>query len=263
MESQSIWRTGYIKLLVGALLVVSIAAAAAYTNLAWSQANSWIDGSVIITVVGKGEVVALPDIGSFTFGVQAEAEDAATAQAQSAQAMNEILAYLAGAGVAENDIKTDNYNLNPQYRWEERVCISGFCPGGEQILDGYQVSQNVTVKVRNLDASGALISGVGERGATNVSSLEFTIDDPANLQAQARTAAIADAKAKSEQLAKDLGVRIVKMTSFWEEDGQYPIQPMYMERSMMAFDVEMSSAPPLPVGENKITSRVNISYEVK
>lgn len=262
MEGHSLWRIGYIKVLVGALLFVAIIATAAYAHLAWTQSQDWMNGPMMINVVGEGEVIARPDIGSFSFGVQAQAPDAATAQAESAQSLNAILAFLRESGVAENDIKTENYSLNPRYRWEERACVGGICPGGQQILDGYEVSQQVTVKVRDLDQSGALISGAGERGATNVSSLAFTIDDPANLETEARSMAIADAKAQAEQLAEDLGVTIVKMQHFYEESQNpgYP-EPYMMERSMMASDQAL--VPEMPTGENTITSRVNISYEVK
>ena len=216
----------------------------------------------MITVTGEGEVTARPDIGSFTFGVRGEGEDAATAQEQSATAMNEILGYLAEAGVAEEDIKTDNYNLNPRYQWIERPCVGGVCPGGERVIDGYEAYQTVTVKVRDLEQSGELISGVGQRGATNVSSLQFTIDDPENLEAEARAQAIANAQAKAKELAKDLDVKIVKMTNFYEENqgGQYR-EPYMMARSEMAMD--SASAPQLPTGENEIVKRVNITYEVE
>jgi uncharacterized protein YggE len=179
--------------------------------------------------------------------------------------MNDIIAYLGEAGVAEADIATSNYNLSPRYRWVEEVCVPGsVCRGGERVIDGYEVSQSVTVKVRDLEQSGALISGVGQRGSTNVSSLQFTIDDPDSLEAEARALAIADAQAKAAVLAEELGVRIVKMTGFWEENqGGYPVEPYMMARSEMGMGGDMAVAPSMPVGEDEITSRVNISYEVK
>lgn len=264
MESTSIFRTNYIKVLTAAFLVAATAAVLAYAALAYQQATDWQTGPMIITVSGEGEVMAQPDIGSFTFGVRAEAETAAAAQTQSATTMNDIVSYLADAGVAEADIDTSNYNLSPRYRWVEEACAPGtLCRGGERVVDGYEVSQTITVKVRNLEQSGELISGVGQRGATNVSSLQFTIDDPANLEAEARTAAIADAQAKATVLAEELGVRIVKMTGFYEDNQGRPVEPYLMARSEMATDGMGGVAPSVPVGEDEIVSRVNISYEVK
>jgi uncharacterized protein YggE len=266
MESTSIFRTTYIKVLTALFLASAILAVLAYAYFAYTQTKNWQTGPLIITVSGEGEVMARPDIGSFNFGVRAEAETASAAQEQSAEAVNEIIDYLAEAGVAEADIDNSNYNLNPRYRWEERPCTAaGFCPGNERVLDGYEVSQNITVKVRDLEQAGELISGVGQRGATNVSNLQFTIDDPANLEAEARSLAITDAQAKAEALAKDLGVRIVEMTGFYEEGrDRYPVEPYLMARSDMGLGgAEMAVAPSVPVGEDEIISRVNISYKVK
>ncbi|HMA77874.1 MAG TPA: SIMPL domain-containing protein, partial [Candidatus Paceibacterota bacterium] len=250
MESTSIFRTTYIKVLTALFLASATLAVLAYAAFAYQQAKHWQTGPMIINVSGEGEVMARPDIGSFNFGVRAEAETAAAAQEQSATAMNDIIGYLAEAGVAEADIDTSNYTLNPRYRWVEEVCVPGtLCRGGERVIDGYEVSQTVSVKVRDLEQSGALISGVGQRGATNVSSLQFTIDDPANLEAEARSLAIADAQAKAEVLAAELGVSIVEMTGFYEENQGRPIEPYLMARSEMAMDgMGGATAPSVPVG---------------
>jgi uncharacterized protein YggE len=266
MESTSIFRTNYIKLLTAGFLISATVAVLTYAALTYQQAKHWQTGPMMINVSGEGEVMARPDIGSFSFSVRAEAETATAAQEQSAIAMNDIITYLGEAGVAEADIDTSNYNLSPRYRWIEEVCVPGtVCRGGERVIDGYEVTQTVTVKVRDLEQSGELISGVGQRGATNVSSLQFTIDDPANLEAEARARAIADAQAKAEVLAEALGVRIVKMTGFNEEgEGRSPVEPYLMARSEMAMDgLGGGVAPSVPVGEDEIISRVNISYEVK
>ena len=180
--------------------------------------------------------------------------------------MNTILAYLEGEGVEDKDIKTQYYNLNPKYRYEERVCSSNsYWPPGEPVIDGYEVSQTVTVKVRDLDTAGDLISGAGERGATNISSLQFTIDDETVLKAEARKKAIADAKEKASELAEDLGVHITRMVGFYEnEDGQYPMYNAgYGGDMAMNESFDMKSAPAMPRGENSITSNVTITYEVK
>ena len=227
METQSFFNQGYVRALMVLIFIGIVAALGAYTHSALTQAKYMYAGPTSINVRGEGEVLAKPDIGQFSFSVRAEGDDAATAQEQSAEAINAIIDYLTEAGVEEKDIKTQNYNLNPRYRYEERECTSGFyCPPGDPIIDGYEVSQMVLVKVRNLEGAGDLISGVGSRGATNISSLNFTIDDESVLKAEARAKAIKDAKEKAEVLAGDLGVRVVRMIGYWEEEGYYP-QPYY------------------------------------
>lgn len=244
-------------------LVVAIVALAAYAYLTLTEAQYTGHGPTVINVSGEGEVLATPDIGQFSFSVEAEAAEAAEAQGLSAEQTNSILAYLAEAGVEEADIKTQSYSLYPKYRFEDQICPAGsFCPPRNQVQDGFTVSQTLQVKIRDLDAAGELIAGVGERGATNISGLSFTIDDTDALEAEARAAAIADAEAKAEVLADNLGVRIVRMVNFYEETGGYPVYGMggdMMERSMAA----PMATPELPVGENTTRRVVNITYQVK
>ncbi|MEX0931073.1 MAG: SIMPL domain-containing protein, partial [Candidatus Paceibacterota bacterium] len=251
MDTNSFFSEWYVRMLVVLVFIGVIVALGAYTKLALREAEYSNIGPSTITVHGEGEVLARPDIGQFSFSVRAEGEDAVTAQEDSAAAINEITTYLTEAGVAESDIKTQNYNLNPRYRYEERICPQGssFCPPGKQIVDGYEVSQMIEVKVRDLDTSGDLITGVGQRGATNISSIQFTIDDEENLKAEARDAAIQNAKAKADALAKSLGVRIVKIIGYYEDEGVYPMygyggDAMAMEESAM----RSVAAPAMPVG---------------
>lgn len=252
----------YMRVLVPIITLVGIIALGAYVHLTLKEARYLYSGPVVISVVGDGEVTAVADIASFSFGVTAEGEDAVTAQSASAEKMNAILDYLKGAGIEEKDIKTEYYNQNPQYEYPQQICAAGmYCPPGERTLTGYEVTQSVSVKVRETDTAGDLIAGVTERGATNVSGVNFTIDDENVLMAEARAAAVADAKEKAEALADSLGVDIVRMTGFWEN------QPYYDYGYGMGGDMkamsESSVSPNLPSGENTITSQVNISYEVK
>lgn len=263
MNNQSFLALWYVKALIVLVLVGTLTSLAAYTQLTLREAKYGQYGATSISVQGEGEVMARPDIGTFSFSVMAEAEDAAGAQAQSAQSTNSILSYLEEVGIEEKDIKTSNYSLNPNYRYEERVCpANNYCPPGEPVIDGYEVTQTVEVKVRDLDQAGNLISGVGERGATNISGLSFTIDDESALKAEARADAIADAKAKAKVLADELGVRLVRVMSFYEDEGYMPYYGMGGD-AMMAKSEMASPAPSLPVGENTTRSVVNITYEVR
>jgi len=266
MESNSFLSKGYVQALLTVILVGVVLALGAYAHLTLKQARGTYTGDTTISVNGMGEIFAKPDIGQFSFSVLADAATASEAQEASAASINAILAYLTEAGVADTDVKTDYYNLNPKYRYEERACpFNTYCPPGEAIIDGYQVSQNVSVKVRNLESAGDLISGVGERGATNISGLNFTIDDESELKAEAREKAIADAKKKAEQLASDLGMSINRIVGFYEQEGGY--YPMYDMKSygmdMAMSESAMGSAPSLPAGENTITSNVTLTFELR
>ncbi len=256
-----------IKGLVMLVLIVGATALGAYTYYTVKQSQYIYSGPNTISVTGKGEVFAKPDIATFSFAVEAEDKEAAGAQEKSASAMNAIVEYLKNDGkVEEKDIKTSGYALNPKYRWEQGICTQFGCPNGKQILEGYTVSQTVTVKVRDTAKAGDLISNVGSKGATNISGLSFTIDDDEALKRQARELAIKDARENADKLANDLGTRLGRMMNFWEDQGGTPM-PMYdMAMSARADGMggmEKIIAPTIPSGENTITSNVTIVYEIK
>jgi hypothetical protein len=240
------------------LVVVALGAYAYYTM---QQARYLYTGPTTISVTGEGEVMAVPDIGQFSFSVVAKGDDAVTAQEASGTKINEINAAIEAAGVERSDIKTEYYSLYPTYTYETRPCIAGmYCPG-EQVQNGFEVNQTILVKVRNLDQAGTLLGLVGDKGATNISGLSFTIDDSSVLKDEAREKAIADARAKAEVLAKNLGVRLSKMVGYYEDEGMYPYYGMGGDMRVQA---ESSfKGPDLPTGENKTTSRVTLTFQVK
>jgi uncharacterized protein YggE len=216
-----------------------------------------------ISVNGEGEASAIPNVGQFSFSVAADGKTAAEAQEKSGTKINEILAYLKEQGVEEKDVKTRDYNLSPRYKYNERPCaFNSYCPPSEPVADGFDVSQTVEVKVRDTAKSGDLISGVGDKGATNMSGLAFTVDDTSAVKAEARTKAIADAKMKTEKIAADLGVEIVRITSFYEMEGYYSPEPYMAKEMAMSEDADFGGAN-IPVGENTTKVQVSISYEVR
>lgn len=253
----------HFKLLISIVLLLAAVALAAYSYATLRESAYIFDGPTTISVAGVGEVVARPDIGMFSFSVRAEAEDPMTAQEDSAQAINAIMTYLEGeGGVEEADIKTTSYNLSPRYEFIQEICEPGFCPPGRQELVGYSVMQTISVKVRDTDRAGGLISGVGERGATNISGLSFTIDDEEALKAQARAHAIENAKENAEELTDELGVRIVRIVGFSEDDHGF--YPQFSRGFGGDFDeAAIMAVPDIPTGENTITSRVILIYEVR
>lgn len=218
-----------------------------------------------ISVSGYGEAVAVPDIATFSFSVVSEESTVASAQANATAKANATLAYLKEAGVQERDIQTSDYSVNPQYDYVQRACVNGFCPGGQQVLRGYQVRQTTTVKVRDTDKAGELLGGVGEKGATEVSGLQFTFDEPGEVEGEAREEAIADAKDKANELAKQLGVSIVRVVSFNESGSGMPAPYTYGRGGMEAAQAvdSKTAVPEISTGQNKVTSNVSITYEIR
>lgn len=242
----------------------------AVTVLAQLQGMRYIGAGVpatnTITVSGYGEAFGAADIATFNFSVVSEKSTVAAAQTDATAKINTITKYLSDAGVDSKDVQTTDYSVNPQYDYVQVACTNGYCPGGKQVLRGYQVRQTTTVKVRDTAKAGNLLTGVGGQGATEVSGLSFTFDDPNKLQDDARGKAIADAKEKADELAKQLGVRLVRVVSFSDSTGGYPAPYAYgrggLEVANQATDAKAPS-PEISLGQNKVQSNVSVTYEIK
>jgi uncharacterized protein YggE len=241
------------------LLILAISSLKQYRFI-----GSGVTATNTISVEGAGDVFAVPDTATFSYGVMvSNAKDVTTAQTEVNTKGNAIIAYLKGQGVDEKDIQTTDYSVNPHYEYGQSACSNGYCPPGKQTLTGYDVNQSVTVKVRDTKKAGELLSGIGSKGATNLSGLSFTIDDQKALESEARQKAIDDAHAKAEELAKQLGVTLVRVVGFGE-NGRSPIY--YAKTMAMDSAYGMGGAAPAPeiaTGQNKITSNVSITYEIR
>ena len=212
-----------------------------------------------ITFTGKGEVVVKPDIATVSFGVTAENLNVAKAQTEATTKMNNIIDLLKTKGVVEKDIKLTNYNIYPRYDYLQAQI---YPYTGKQTLAAYVVSQTVEVKIRDISKAGEILSGVGEFGVTDVSGLTFTVDNEEVVKDQARDLAITDAKDQAKTLAKSLGVRLVKITNF-SENGNYPVYYEMNKSMALGMGGADAAVPQVPMGENKITSNVSITYEIR
>ncbi|MBI4117940.1 MAG: SIMPL domain-containing protein [Parcubacteria group bacterium] len=212
-----------------------------------------------ITVSGSGEAFVVADTAEFSFAVIEEAKTIADAQRVVTETSNALLSYLKDAGVEEKNLKTTSYNISPRYDYQNN---RGF-PTGERVLIGYEVSHWVSVKTKKTDKAGEMIAQLGSRGATNISSINFTVEDEDEVRREARKEAIEDAEDKAKQLADDLDVRLVKVVNFYESGGG----PIYFAREAafgMGGDMEKGAppVPELPVGENTVMVNVNVTYAI-
>lgn len=228
----------------------------------WRYIGSGISPTNIVTVQGTGEVFAVPDTATFSFSVIEEGDTAELVQEKAAEVANRAIEYLKENGVEEKDIKTIGYNVYPQYEYEQIVCIAYPCPQGERKLVGFEINQSIEVKVRDTKKAGELLTGVGGFGVEQISGLSFTIDDEDALKREARQKAVADARGKAESLASDLGVRLVRVVNFNEYEvpfyGRYEVGV-----AGVGYGGDGKVTPEIPTGENRITSQVNITYEIR
>jgi len=218
-----------------------------------------------IMVSGSGEAYAIPDIATFNFSVTEVGGTVKQAQEKSDAKINKALGAVREAGIEDRDIKTTGYNVSPKYEWSQPACVIYPCPSGKNVLIGYEVSQNITVKVRDTEKVGDLVTKVGAVSVSNISGVEFTVDNRDQYVAQAREEAITEAKTKAKELAKQLGVKLGKIL-YYNENGNYPIY-YGAEGLGGGKDMAISSVAPrvaeLPTGETKITSDISITYEIK
>lgn len=207
-----------------------------------------------IWVNGQGEVQAVPDIAVLSLGVQAEAMTVAEAQDMASRAMDAVMAALKAKGVADKDIQTTGYSVYQQTRWENDK--------QESVVTGYQVSNNVQVKVRQVADAGTVLDAAVAAGGDliRVQGVYFQVDEPAPYLEQARAKAVADAKAKAEQLAGLAGVSLGKPI-YISENSYSPV--IYRGAEMAASDSSMP-APTTPItpGETTITANVQIVYSI-
>lgn len=216
-----------------------------------------------IMVSGSGEAYAIPDIASFSFSVTEVADTVKQAQEKVDAKINKALGLMRESGIEDKDIKTTGYNVYPKYEWNQVACLAYPCPSGKSILVGYEVSQNITIKARKTENVGDLVTKIGGTGVSNISGVEFTVDNREEFVAQAREAAIKEAKTKAKVLTKQLGVKLGKLM-YYNENGAYPY---YAEGKGSGADMMSSSVVPmkaeLPKGETKITSNVSVTYEIR
>ncbi len=222
----------------------------------WSGYNRTIPPNTI-TVSGEGKVLVKPDIAIINIGVIKEDADLEKVQQNAAGIMGQLTKFLKENKVDEKDIKTTSYSISPRYDYKE----------GEQKLRGYEVFQNLEVKIRDLGKVSAILSGAASRGANQVGSLTFSVDDPKKAKDEARAMAIKDAKEKADNLSKNLGVSLNKIISYGESGGDNPF-PIYAQADFGFGKGGALSAPPpvggsAPTGENEIRVIVNLTYEIK
>lgn len=217
-----------------------------------------------ITVSGTGEVYAKPDLCLVSFSVKNEAKTVAEAMTENTAKMNAIIALMKAQGIEKKDLKTTNFNIYPRYEYrKEEVGAETWPPQpeGKRVLVGYEITQSLQVKIRNLEKIGEIIQGATDAGANQVRNLQFTIDNQDELKKQAREEAIQEAKDKAKELAGQLDIELVRITNF-SESGIIPRLPYYDFALQEAAGPGETPAPQIETGENKIEVAVSITYEI-
>jgi uncharacterized protein YggE len=204
-----------------------------------------------ITVSGTGQAFGAPDLALLDLGVSADGKTVKEARDTAATAMNKVLGALKDDGVAEKDIQTRQFTIEPQYDY----------PNGKQELTGFRVTNIVEAKVRDLDRVGEIVDDAAAAGGdvVQVQSLSFTVEKPDDLRAQAREEAVADARARAEDLANLAGVKLGKPISI-NESTAIPPTPYF---AGAATEGTAQAPTPIQPGEQEISVTVDIVFAIE
>jgi hypothetical protein len=205
-----------------------------------------------IAITSSEKISAKPDVAFTTIGMTTNGPTVADAQKDNSKTMNALISGLLGLGILEDDIQTQNYNVYPRYTYTDE---------DGRVQDGYDVSQNVKIKIRQLSTSGEVLSLAGKVGANNVGGLQFMIDDPDFYHEQARDLAISKAKLKAVNLSNSLGVELIRVVGFEEYNnnnaGPYPLRS-YAEDAGLG-----GGTPDVQSGTKDVEVNVRVIFEIR
>ena len=203
-----------------------------------------------ISMSGHGVVKGAPDQVQVNAGVTVSAATAAQALAANTARMKTVFAALEKMGVPARNIQTTNFSVSPQY--------TGGNNNERPRLTGYQVHNNVSVRLDDVSRLGSALDALVTAGANQMNGINWSIREPAPMLAKARAEAIADAKLRAETYAKAAGVTLGPIQSINEGSAAMPPRPMYRAMAMQA-----DSAVPVAAGEESVAADVSVVWEIR
>jgi len=209
-----------------------------------------------ISIEGRGEVRAAPDMALINSGVTTQGATAREALDANTAAMAELIATLKESGIEARDIQTSGFSVNPNYVYSDERDANGYTLPPK--INGYQVSNTVTVAVRDLADLGTILDQSVDVGANTINGVSFSVADPSELYNEARKAAFADARAKAELYATAASASLGELEAITESQGFDAPQPypMYARADVAAAPV------PVEAGEMSFSITVNVQWEL-
>ncbi len=207
-----------------------------------------------ITISAEDTVTASPDVVKTTIGMNSHGDTVSQAQEMNTKVMNHLISELKELGIEDENIQTKNYNVYPRYRYTEK---------DGQVEDGFDVSQHVLVKSYDVDLANKVIALAGNVGANSVSGLQFTMDDPEVYKKRARSNAINKARVKADELAKELGVSVVRVVAYSEFSDGGGVYPFFRTATLESSVGGSLPEPNIESGSLDVTAEVNITYEIR
>ena len=208
-----------------------------------------------IMVSGEGEAAIAPDMAVISLAVMRDAATAAEALSANSAAMAEVLADLKAQGIADKDLQTTDFSIQPKYKQETRTDGTYEAP----VIVGYTVSNGLTVRVRDLAKLGEIVDRSVKLGVNQGGGITFTNDDPEAAVEAARKQAVEKAAAKAKTLTEAAGVKLGRVVEISENFAR-PMPQVYAAAPMAKMADE---SVPIASGENLYTVTVNITYAIE
>jgi uncharacterized protein YggE len=208
-----------------------------------------------VTVSGQGWVVVKPDVVYFSAGVNFRSQTVAEGQAQAATKMDAISKALKAQGVKDEDIQTAGYNIYPNYVSDNT--------GRNSRMDGYNISSSFAITIRDITKAGTVIDEAGKAGADQISGITFGRDKELDIVKQARIAAMADAKAKADQLAQAGSFAIGSPINVIELGSSNPGIAYDKAMGAGAVAAPMAQSTVIESGQLKVYVNVQVTYAIK
>lgn len=234
------------------ILSLSFAMGATMTVSAQSIPAVVASDSTLLTISAQAEARRVPDIATIPAGVLTQAVDGNSAMRENAVQMEKVMSAIKAAGIAERDIQTSGINLSPQYDYAQNETPK---------ITGYQASNIVSLKVRDISKLGKVLDALAAQGANQISGPSFEIDKPEPVYDEARLAALKNAQARAETYAKSLGLKVRRIVSISEgsQRGFSPM-PMMMMSSARSAKAEMDTA--VSPGEITLSVNLEVAFEL-
>jgi hypothetical protein len=205
-----------------------------------------------ISMSGHGEVMVKPDMANISVGVVSQAATAREAQTANNETMTKIMAALTAVGIADKDIQTQNYTVQPRYDYNNNT--------QPPRLVGYDVSNTVMIAARDLDKLGEVLDATVTAGSNMINGISFGVAKPEAARDEARKLAAADATRKARLYAEAAAVKLGKVISVSEGGGYNPPVPMQAKAMRME---AADGAVPIAQGEQAITVDINMVWEIE
>jgi uncharacterized protein YggE len=239
-----------------------LAAATAFASPALAQQAGPVPaieaGHTLLTVSADGKSERAPDLALFNAGVTTQGKTAGEALGANSAAMTRVIAALKRAGIADRDIQTSNLNINPVYSEPRRLPDGSMEQRSPEIV-GYQVSNSVSVRQRQLGDYGKVIDTLVTAGANQVNGPSFMLDKPDAALDAARTEAMGKARARADLYARAAGLKVVRIVSISEGGGYSPPMPVMYR---MAAQDSMPASAPVAAGEVSLGVNVTVQFEL-